>query len=83
MFERSAELDEALGVVTVVQSPQVSALVFELLMEVGAIPAWIERDPPTIAVPMDKAATIPLFSPVVMSDTFRRVLAINGKESKS
>ena len=75
LFERSAQLDETRGVVTIVQPPQVSTLVFEILASVGAAPVWTRQDPPTIAVPLDKAETIPLFSPVAMSDTFRRVLA--------
>ena len=62
--------------VKVTQEPQFARTVFSYLKEVGAFPEWISLDPPSIAVSVEKAAAIPLFSPKRKTEAYRRVMQL-------
>ena len=79
LFERSAKVDDKSRSVLVTAVPIHAPDVFNLLIDVGAKPSWLSRDPPIIRVPAEDAARIPLFNPIVMSDNFKRVLSLSKK----
>src|SRR5437879_7999670 len=77
LFERTAKVNNKTRSVSVTALPIHALNVFKLLLEVGAEPKWLSQDPPIISVPAEDAARIPLFNPIVMSDNFKRVLALS------
>ena len=79
LFERTAKVDNKNKSVSVTTLPIHAQDVFKLLIEVRAQPKWLSRDPPIISVPAEDAARIPLFNPIIMSDNFKRVLALYKK----
>ena len=79
LFERTAKVYSKTRSVSVTTLPIHALDVFKLLTEVRAQPKWLSRDPPIISVPAEDAARIPLFNPIIMSDNFKRVLALSKK----
>src|SRR5437870_5411360 len=77
LFERTAKVDNKTRSLSLTTLPIHAQDVFMLLIEVGAQPSWFSRDPPMISVPVEDAARIPLFNPIIMSDNFKRVLALS------
>ena len=79
LFERTARVDNNTRSVSVTTLPIHAQDVFKLLIEVGVQPSWFSRDPPIISVRVEDAARVPLFNPIIMSDSFKRVLALSKK----
>ena len=79
LFERTAKVDNKNRSVSVTTVPIHAPDVFRLLIEVGVQPSWFSRDPPIIRVRVEDAAGVPLFNPIIMSDNFKRVLALSKK----
>ena len=77
LFERTARVDNKTRSVSVTTLPIHAQDVFKLLIEVGVQASWFSRDPPIIRVRVEDAARVPLFNPIIMSDNFKRVLALS------
>ena len=77
LFERTAKVDNKTKSVSVATLPIHAQDVFKLLIEVGVQPSWFSRDPPIIRVRVEDAAGVPLFNPIIMSDDFKKVLALS------
>ncbi len=77
LFERTAKVDSKTRSVSVTTLPNHALDVFKLLIEVEVQPSWSSRDPPIISVSVEDAARVPLFNPIIMSNNFKRVLALS------
>jgi len=78
VFESSGEIVEDTRV-EITQQPQFARTVFSYLKEIGANPEWVGKDPPRIAVAVEKAASIPLFNPKRRSDAYKRVMVLRRR----
>ncbi len=77
LFARTAKVDSKTRSVKVTTLPIHAADVFKLLIEVEVQPTWFSRNPPVISVSAEDAARVPLFNPIIMSNNFKRVLALS------
>jgi hypothetical protein len=70
LFENVGEIDSNKRIVSVCVFPQYKESVFSILAELDAKPVWLSTDPPFIAISIEDAARIPVFSPTIQSENY-------------